>query len=234
MQHIAIFPTWNCQLACTYCSIRNSKVDRSVAPVNWTDWAMKLPQVTSRGSIVDIAGGEPLLYPGIVGLLQSLGYSGLRWAITTNGKAVSVIDDICRTKPAGGVCFNVSDHSGNPEAHESIAKLRAAGWPVNVHRVDHPSAGTHESDAHTITYQDWSGGAAVDGIRRHCTAGLSHWVADPKGDLWRCIVAMETGQPSCGNLFTGELRMGSMMCDFGCSACYTENPSEWYVEMRAA
>lgn len=234
MKHIAIFPTWQCQLNCAYCSIRHSKIDRTVPPVSWRKWATALPKAAGRGSIIDIAGGEPLLYEGLLDLLHSLGQDGLRWAITTNGKALEVVRSIVKERPLGCICWNVSDHSGNPEAHESIRLLREAHWFVNVHRVEHPAAGTHESDAHTITYQDWAGGNAVDGVKRMCSAGKDHWVADPKGDLWRCIVAMEVGQPSGGNLFKGEVKPGQALCDFGCSTCYTENPAEWSVEMRRA
>lgn len=232
MMHVVIFPTWSCQLACDYCSIRNSKINRSVSPVPWTAWVDALRSAVSIGSIVDIAGGEPFMYDGILPLIGNMGSIGLRWAITTNAIASDVIGEFIRMRPEGCVCINVSDHRGNPEAHKNIRRLRDAGYRINVHRVNHPSAGHHEPDAQLITYQDWKGGQAVDGKRRHCTAGLNHWVADPSGNLWRCIVAMQTGQPSGGNLFTRDVQIASMECDFGCSACYTENPSEWGVEMR--
>ncbi len=217
-----------------YCSIRNSKVDRSVPPVPWEEWAIALPRVLPGGSIVDIAGGEPLLYRGLVDLLPSIAHSGIRWAITTNALAGDAVDRLCASRPAGCVCINVSDHSGNPSAHGNILKLRRAGYIVNVHRVDHPAAGAHEPDARLITYQDWRGGHAVDGTLRECTAGLDHWVAGPNGDLWRCIVAMQTGQPSSGNLFTRAVSPTDRRCDFGCSTCYTEDPASWGVAMREA
>lgn len=232
MTHIAIFPTWDCQLNCAYCSIKHSKIDRSVKGVDWQAWANGLIYALPRGSLIDIAGGEPFLYPGLLPLCGRLGQAGMLWAITTNAKATEAIEEFCRVRPSGGVCFNVSDHAGNPEAHENIPKLRAAGWQVAVHRVDHPAAGTHEPEAITITYQAWAEGKAVDGIKRNCIAGINHWVADPAGNLWRCVVALETGQPSLGNLFSRKVTKGKLFCDFGCTTCYTENPSEWEVEMR--
>lgn len=230
--HVAIFPTWSCQLICDYCSIRHSQIDRSVSPVPWQKWAKALPKVLPRNSIIDIAGGEPLLYDGIVDLLIALGANHLRWALTTNAKATAQIERLCEDMPPGAVCINVSDHIGNPEAHGNIAALRDAGYAVNVHRVDHPAAGTHESDAELITYQDWVDDNAVDGIARKCTAGAEHWVADPQGDLWRCIVAMQIGQPSSGNLFTREVHTTGLRCEFGCTSCYTEDPESWGIEMR--
>lgn len=230
--HVVIFPTWACQLSCAYCSIRHSAVDRSVPPVAWEAWAEALTRRLPYGALVDVAGGEPLLYEGIVELLATLGARGLRWALTTNAKAGDVVDRLCAERPAGCVCINVSDHSGNPEAHAAIGKLRAAGWAVNVHRVDHPAAGHHEPDAQVITYQDWEGGEAVDRTKRQCTAGAGHWVADPQGDLWRCVVALETGQPPAGNLFTGRVKPTPARCEFGCSACYTEDPASWGIDMR--
>lgn len=232
MRHVGIFPTWECQLSCEYCSIRNSRIDRSVTGVEWWKWPSALRRVLPPGSVVDIAGGEPLLYPGLVDLLHALAALGLRWAITSNLKATDVVERLCRERPAGGACINVSDHSGNPEATANKLKLRQVGYTVNVHRVDHPAAGHHESDARLITYQDWRGGRAVDGVVRWCNAGVDHWIAGPNGDLWRCVVAAETGQPSVGNLFSGETRPTRSRCDFGCSTCYTERPADWCVEMR--
>lgn len=237
MSHVCIFPTWKCQLSCEYCSIRNSKIDRMVEQVHWSEWAVKLPKVLPHGSIIDIAGGEPLLYPGIVDLLYELGISGLRWALTSNLKEGSVVDSLCATRPAGGVCINMSDHIGNPEATINKLKLRDAGYAVNVHRVDHPSAGHHEEDAQLITYQDWPAQRAVDGIKRRCNAGIHHWIAGPNGDMWRCIVAEQTGQPTIGNLFTDYesvqtvniKQSGGLECNFGCTTCYTEDPASWEV-----
>lgn len=233
MMHVVIFPTWDCQLNCAYCCIRSSRIDRATAPVPWVKWAAALPDVLPRGSIVDIAGGEPLLYDGLLDLLAALGKAGLLWAMTTNAKATEVIDALSEHVLPGGFCFNVSDHIGNPEAHDNIIKLRRAGYHVNTHRVDHPKAGVHEPDAIKITYQDWANGGAVDGITRKCTAGIDHWVADPQGEMWRCVVALETGQPSAGNLFTRKVRTTGLLCDFGCSTCYTEDPVSWRIEMRA-
>ena len=46
------------------------------------------------------------------------------------------------------------------------------------------------------------------------------------------MMALETGQPSSGNLFTREVRRTGLLCDFGCTSCYTEDPSSWSIEMR--
>ena len=231
MKQVSIFPTWECQLSCDYCSIRNSKIDRTLQPVPWQLWAKALPRVLPPGSVVDIAGGEPLLYRGIVNLLHVLARSGLPWAITSNLKNTDVVERLYRSSGA----LRVHQHErppGQPRSHANKRRLREAGYRVNVHRVNHPAAGTHEPDAQTITYQDWAGGKAVDGKRRYCTAGKDHWIANPAGDLWRCIVAAEVGQPPIGNLFTGVTEPVGPLCDFGCTTCYTENPGAWHVEMR--
>lgn len=232
MKQVSIFPTWECQLSCDYCSIRNSKIDRTTKPVDWHEWARALPRVLPKGSVVDIAGGEPLLYPGIVNLLHALAREGLYWAMTSNLKHNAAVDRLVTDRPARCVCINMSDHKGNAEATLNKRRIRQAGYTVNVHRVDHPAAGTHEDDAVLITYQDWAGGRAVDGKHRYCTAGVDHWIANPAGDLWRCIVAAEVGQPPIGNLFTGVTDRVGPLCDFGCTTCYTENPGAWHIEMR--
>lgn len=235
MNHVCIFPTWDCQNHCEYCSIRHSKVDRTICDpaVTWPKWFAALDRVLRRGDVVDIAGGEPLLYPGIVSLVYELGIHGYHWALTTNARHTANIRRLCDERPINCVCINVSDHAENPESVKAVAALRDAGFRVNVHRVDHPAAGKHHGrDAQIITYQDWSGGKATDGVRRHCTAGVHHWVADPRGDLWRCVVALETGQPPVGNLFTGEVTPTDTLCDFGCTSCYTEDPGSWGIWME--
>jgi len=233
MNHVCIFPTWRCQLRCEYCSIRHSKINRETPERPWEQWRDALLSCLRPGDIVDVAGGEPLLYAGMIELLHGLGRAGLRWAVTTNAKASVVIDRIVRERPQGALCFNVSDHSDNPESVDNVATLRRIGYIVNVHRVDHAAAGTRHRDAQIITYQDWSGGRAVDGVARSCTAGIHHWVADPSGDLWRCVVALEVGEPPVGNLFTGVVNPTSMECTSGCTTCYTEDPASWGIEMRA-
>lgn len=232
---IVINPSWNCQLHCPYCWLPHTKINRDAPEHPWIQWAQAIIEHVPSGSIVDVSGGEPLLYDGLINLLCAIAPFGIRWAITTNALHTPVVDELIRANPPRCAMINVSDHSGNKAAHENIQKLRSSAFPVTVHRTQHPGAGHHEDGAGLITYQRWAEGEALDGVKRICNAGVKHCVVDPGGDVFRCCVDMQVANKPMGNLFESSFRMaqGASVCDFGCSTCYTENPGEWMVNMEA-
>jgi hypothetical protein len=236
MMKVVINPSWNCQLSCAYCWLPHTKINRDAREHDWIEWAEALVDLLPPNSIVDVSGGEPLLYEGLTNLLAYLGGHGLRWAITTNALATEAVEELVRSRPKGAVVVNVSDHQGNFKAHLNIQKLRRA-FSVVVHRVEHPAAGHHEGAAGPITYQEWAEGEALDGVRRWCSAGSRHLVIDPGGDAFRCCVEMQLGHKPQGNIFDRSLRLPEFVtffvCDWGCSTHYRDNPGEWLVEMSA-
>lgn len=234
MMKIVINPSWKCQLHCPYCWLPHTKINRQAQEHKWADWGAALLKHVPAGSIVDVSGGDPLLYDGLTFLLKALGKNGIKWAITTNALASKGVDDLIIYHPDGCVVINVSDHSGNAEAHENIARLKRY-FPVVVHRTEHPGAGNHEQNAGRITYQKWAEGEALDGVKRMCDSGVNHVVIDPGGDVFRCCVDMQVANKPMGNIFDSGFKFMDVEkeCDFGCSTCYTENPHEWSVNMRA-
>jgi hypothetical protein len=230
---VVINPSWKCQLHCPYCWVPHVKIDRNVPEHQWQEWAEALIRIVPRGSIVDVCGGEPLLYPGIHHLMGALGEHGIRWAITTNAMSKEGVKAMTDMYIPGCVQINVSDHTGNASNAENVQKLRY-GYQVMSHRVNHAGAGEHEPRAQLITYQPWKEGIACDGIKRMCNAGMYHWVTNPAGDAWRCVVDMQVGNKPFGNLFDNQFKELSQpeSCEFGCTSCYTENPREWMVEME--
>lgn len=231
--HVVINPTWRCQLRCAYCWLPHVKINRKAKEHAWDEWAEALIRTLPRGSVVDVAGGEPLLYDHLPELLMTIGQAGLRWAISTNALATDAVTVLCALRPPGGECINVSDHAGNAAAHENVERLRQV-FPVRVHRVAHPAAGTHEGQAGSIPYQEWAEGNGTDGVVRECDAGVRHWVADPGGDVFRCCVAMQVADVPIGNLFEGGVAVPSpFVCEYGCSSCYTTEPDAWRIHMQA-
>ena len=235
MMKVVINPSWNCQLSCPYCWLPHTQINHEAEEHPWWEWAEALVSLLPPKSIVDVSGGEPLLYEGLTNLLAYLGGHGLRWAITTNALHTEGVDELIKARPKGAVVVNVSDHKQNVKAHLNIQNLRRA-FAVVVHRVTHPQAGQHESGAGDITYQEWAEGTALDGVTRLCNAGSRHLVIDPGGDAFRCCVEMQLGHEPLGNIFDQPLVLPDyveyVMCDWGCSTHYTENPGEWLVEMR--
>ena len=232
MKQVSIFPTWECQLSCDYCSIRNSRIDRSVQPVHWKEWAGRFPAFCRVGASWTSRAASRCCTRAI-DLLFELNRNGLRWAITSNLKNTWRLrrwwQTACRMR-----LHQCQRPQGQPRGHAQQRAPPQRGLSVNVHRVDHPAAASTRTTRNSSPTRTGGGNRAVDGIHRWCTAGKDHWIANPAGDLWRCIVAAETGQPPIGNLFTGKTQPTGPLCDFGCTTCYTENPGAWHVEMRDA
>jgi hypothetical protein len=233
MGHYLINTTWRCQLSCPYCLLKWAKYDFAAPEHSWAEWAVALRDHTPPGSILDFAGGDPLLFDGLANMLQVLAESGRRWAITTNGIGTAGTDDLLRLRPGGCVLINVSDHPGKYDCEGNVARL-ASVYPVVFNRVDHPKAGTRrERISSVIPYQRWKEGTELDGIRRHCDSGRFHWVADPSGDVFRCNPDLARAYPPIGNLFRRTLVLPEpIICESGCSTCYTSVPTAWPVTMR--
>lgn len=233
--HVLVNPTWRCQLKCPYCLLPHIKINRTAKEHNWLEWAEGLVDNLTPGSIVDVAGGDPLLFDGLEMMLEYLHQHGMRWAITTN--AISTIGtlELLRVKPSGCVMINVSDHPGNASATDNINRLRQH-YHVVFNRVDHADAGHNRNAISSIIpYQSWREGTELDGIKRWCSSGIDHWVADPAGDVFLCNPAMATGKRPIGNLWTGINKPErEFICDWGCSSCYTSVPDAWPVRQRLA
>jgi sulfatase maturation enzyme AslB (radical SAM superfamily) len=234
MNHYLINTSWKCQLKCPYCLLPHIKINREAVEHSWGEWFVALRDHTPPGSIIDFAGGDPLLFEGLAYLLDWLAKSGRRWAITTNALSERGADELLRVRPAGGVQINISDHPGNRANAANVAKLRQVA-PLIWNQVMHDDCGhNHDGEITTfIPYQSWREGTELDGIRRWCNSGTYHWVADPAGDVFRCNPAMATAEPSIGNLFKRTLVLPEpTICEHGCSTCYTDVPTAWPVEMR--
>lgn len=234
MGHYLVNLSWRCQLACPYCLLPHIKINRGAVEHPWHEWAEVFLRHVPRGSVIDFAGGEPLLFYGLPHLLHYLANHHINWAITTNAMSDEGVDALLKVHPHGCILINVSDHPGNQDADKNIRRLQC-NYPVIFNRVDHPLAGKRNVNISSIIpYQRYREGTELDGVRRLCRSGINHWVADPGGDVFQCNVAMATGRKPMGNLFTGEIDYppGEYLCDWGCSSCYTSIPGAWQEGAR--
>lgn len=230
--HVLINLSWACQLECPYCLLPHIKINRDAKIHTWQEWKKGIIDNVTAGSVVDVAGGDPLLFPGLVYFLQALGDAGIFWAITTNAMHTKVVKELVDMKPRKCALVNISDHPGNAGADANIALLREH-FNVKLNRVDVPEAGKRSGVSELIPYQSWREGTELDGIKRLCNSGLNHWVADPAGDVFRCNPDMARGFEPIGNLFESQiLAPDPIICESGCSSCYTSVPGAWPVEMR--
>jgi MoaA/NifB/PqqE/SkfB family radical SAM enzyme len=231
--------TWRCQLECDYCLLSHIKINRHAKEHSWQEWGAAFVHHLPPGSSVDLAGGDPLLFWGLVEFLTHINkYGGIRWAITTNAIHTPMIDDLINNHPSGCALINISKHQGNntKQVQDNIRRLKEAGFPVVINIVDHPKAGTWEGRVSSvIPYQSWKEGDALDGIKRECSSGVEHWVLDPSGDVFLCNVAMALGFSPLGNIFEDDIipkPKVPFICEFGCSSCYTSVPDAWPVHSR--
>lgn len=233
--HLLINLSWKCQLKCPYCLIPHIKVRRRVKEHSWQEWAAGIIRHTTPGSVIDVAGGEPTLFPGLALFLREIALSGRRWAITTNAVDDDGVSALLEVHPPNCILVNVSDHPGNqgPGPQANIDRLRAV-FPTNLNRVDVPEAGQRGGVNNRIPYQSYREGTEQDHKRRICDSGIRHWVADPAMDVFLCNVAMATGRKPIGNLANETLDKpsGEFECDWGCSSCYLSVPGAWACNQR--
>ena len=81
MGHYLINLSWKCQAHCPYCLIPHIKVNHKARPHGWKKWAAGIIQNCPKGSVIDVAGGDPLLYKDLVPFLEAIAEAGLRWAL---------------------------------------------------------------------------------------------------------------------------------------------------------
>ena len=234
--HLLVNLSWRCNLACPYCLCAHIQINREAVEHSWQDWAEAFAQHLPRRSLIDFAGGEPTIFPGLPSLLTYLHEHGLRWAITTNAVDECCVRELVEARPGGCVLVNISDHPGNQHAAATRnMELLRATFPTKWNRVVHPDAGQRAVPIdNVIPYQRYREGTELDGKVRICDSGINHWVLDPGGNVFICNVAMATGRAPIGNLFTGKLMRpsGPFRCDWGCSSCYTTVPGAWGERSR--
>src|SRR3972149_1314947 len=147
--HVLINLSWRCQLSCSYCLIPHIKVNREAKEHPWTEWATGINRHVTPGSVVDVAGGDPLLFDGLAYFLHSLAAKNIYWAITTNALSTLGVAELLAVKPGNCALVNISDHPGNADAAGNIARLQDA-FPVVFNRVAHPRAGHHLAPVSSI------------------------------------------------------------------------------------
>jgi cyclic pyranopterin phosphate synthase len=112
--------SYKCSNNCSFCSI----ADRVREDGSFLDQARALAAYAAKGfKLLDIDGGEPLLYPGLADLLdlaESLGYG--RITLTTNGRLLSSGPVLATLGRRGSLDVLVSVHGSTPMVHDSLTR----------------------------------------------------------------------------------------------------------------
>ena len=243
--HLAANLTWECDLRCPMCWIDALGLDRKVPTRPWQDWRDSLSRYGGN-LLIDFSGGEPLLFPGLHKLCLSLAAAGAEWALTTNLQQTEIARLFLAVPVPSCISWNVSYHAALTDEHITFARqLRAAGYPVAINAVLHPSEPWPTTEhlagfaLNWIPWQDWTAGDGTDGLPRICNAGQQHLVIAPDGTAYRCQVELQKQIRPMGNFLDGSLDVppSTHLCLIGCSTCYTQNGQAapgWRVAMEDA
>ena len=138
--YIVLQPTFQCNYSCPYCAIQAQKCDEKFPKESehpWTDWVEALDEFPS--AFISISGGEPLLYPNLVQLINNLSKKHVVGGITTN---LSLPIDNLSNISNKNIDISVSFHSYFVKdaslLKAKILKLKEYGFNVSVNFVAYP------------------------------------------------------------------------------------------------
>jgi len=210
MKHILICPTWACQNHCRYCWMdytvraRPEMMDAMQRPAS--DW---IAAIKREPVMVDIAGGEPLLYHGICEIIE--GCPETTFGLSTNGMHVEGINKLVAARLLNLISINLSIHADNGQAayfdrfKAAFLLLRATGYNVFASVVKYedelaqasPLLGWLRRNGATIVespYEDMHPDKQPRTPPLVCDAGVNHLVMAPDGSAWPCLGAMWSTQ----------------------------------------
>ena len=162
--YIALFLTFKCNLACSYCITRfNGLNDVKELPLSkWEELLSRIP--TRRDLPITIQGGEPTRYPYFYKLIKMMHKHGLHLDLLTNGY-FDTGESFCNLKPemfrakedAPYASIRLSFHNiTEPTLILKVAKnLSIAGFNVGIWGIEHPDCVTRNNMMRELC--EWKG-----------------------------------------------------------------------------
>lgn len=230
--------TWKCNLGCPYCWVALSLKKEGIAPgqdAAWLQWSRAFQKMPP--SVIDFAGGEPLLFPMVHALIASLPQRH-KWAITTNLTLKAPLERlIASADPKRCQAFNCSyqrcSGMSQPEFLSHLQLVRSAGFPASVSVVvsdwtratalaDYEFFALHGFPVNLILFEDPR--AITEGQHRfRCLAGSRGYTVNNNGDAYRCPTWLRyPGRKGgyLGNIFDGTFRKSpGVECTLSCEKC---------------
>jgi MoaA/NifB/PqqE/SkfB family radical SAM enzyme len=233
--------TWRCNYDnCPYCwqlAAFGRRKEYPAGPHPWTEWRDALLRYPP--AVVDLLGGETLLFPGIYHLAASL-YPHHRWAISSNLSSHTWFDFVNRPLP-GCVGWTASWHpTGRLLPEEFLRRCKAllgVGYPVNVNIIESAYKAQEFADVfrrnglhvEVNPYEDVRDTMLVSDKPLRCKGGSTHITIDPEGWAYPCLTKLrreDRNHHRLGNIFDGTFRLGSEQrgCRVYCEEYYILRP----------
>ncbi len=208
--HYLLNVTWRCQNRCRYCWLnpsvrtRPEMLDAEERPA--ADWIAAIHR--DRPGVVDIAGGEPFLYEGLLDIIAACPET--HFGLSTNGISARVLDLTTGAPLQNVVSINVSYHPDaqawqgyEPTWRRHVASLRAAHYRVHTNIVDHGDNVERAADTlrwlrgqgiHVAIspYEESAGLGEQLAQGLVCQGGIAHLNVAPDGEAWPCLTTMRS------------------------------------------
>lgn len=249
---IVIYPSLVCSfrggINCPYCwvdtfeqRVGRTKPSSSSSWEIWRDFLLRLPPAT-----IDVVGGEPLQYPGIVELLQSVSIRHC-WAMTTHLPENRAYHSIADSPIAGCVHITWSYHPYSRQDATTFARFQRLRDIYGSHVVS--ASVVHYGN---IPIQDILSRFADDGIYcavneyqppvgnglaptwQRCNGGHRHIVCGPDGGVWPCFALFERPDRNrwrLGHISDFVLRPARALCHQECGPCYRAAGNPFRIDL---
>ena len=212
MKSVVIYPSYECNLACSYCWVQNKGFTQGLTH-SLDEWADILQE---KDILVDIVGGEPTLLDGLYEFCTKLP----KWAMTTNMVDFDVLRGFA-WKPLHNCIGIIGSWHEQMEWKTFLGRvlaLRGAGYNASWSYVSPHIKPLSDDGAENPLIE-----LEPTMVKpRMCNAGERHVSITPNGDIYRCQVFQMIGLAK-GNLFTdGLIWDEAKECCLSCIPCYNQ------------
>jgi MoaA/NifB/PqqE/SkfB family radical SAM enzyme len=213
--YIGIFLTFDCNLSCSYCINNFERSLKQRKGIPGKDWVAALNRIQTRVDLpVTLQGGEPMLYPDTVFIINNLKpelpidiLTNLQFDVRSFSKQVDP-ERLKRDAPYASIRASYHPEQMNLEdTIERILVLQRAGFSVGVWSVLHPHYEEHirkaqkecQSKGIDFRFKEFLGeykgklygtykydGACGHKALHQVECRTSELLVDPSGQVYRC------------------------------------------------
>lgn len=124
---VIVAPDMRCNNNCLFCYDKDSP-DEGLESVDPAELLDKTLAEAEREGIrrIGVSGGEPTIYPGLLGFAKKLRDRGLSISVLTNGRALKDMDMLESLLDAGVDHFHISVHSDQESTHDAVTRAKGS------------------------------------------------------------------------------------------------------------